>query len=106
MEPMTHLPRRPLRGPDVAKLDSDDRLDVVPYGGVPDGDEVAVYAIKLAVGSAAYALGYDDARGRWQQLASVDAADIAVADAELDAVLDEWVQEQYGGRFEVTRNVV
>jgi hypothetical protein len=31
----------------------------------------------------------------------VDAGDLAAADSQLDAVLDEWVQDSYGSQFEV-----
>ena len=31
------------------------------------------------------------------------AGDLAVADSQLDAVLDDWVQDNYGGRFEVLK---
>lgn len=35
----------------------------------------------------------------------MDAGDLAAADSQLDAVLDDWVQDNYGGRFEVLKTV-
>lgn len=103
MDAMAHLPARPLEPRDVAALDSDDRLTVVPYGGVPSGGDVDIYAVKLAVGDTAHALGFDEVLGRWRRLATV--ADVALADADdrLDPVLDDWVQDRYGGRFAVSK---
>lgn len=105
MKPITRLPGRPLSQQDVVALGASDRLQVAPYGGIPDGDEVEVYALKLATGGTAHALGFDESRGRWQQLASVDAGNLDVADRKLDAVLDDWVLETYGGQFEVLKTV-
>jgi hypothetical protein len=102
MRTVKHLPRRPLRMQDVQNLD-DDSLQLVPYGGVPEGDDVQIYAVKLAVGNTAFALGFDAERTQWRQLASVDATELAAADRQLDAVLDGWVQEKYGGEFEVLK---
>jgi hypothetical protein len=101
MTVITRLPDRPLSVRDVAALDDDDRLSVVPYGGVPAGDELQLYALKLAVDGTAYALVFEDSRGKWLNLASTDATDPAAADTRLDAVLDEWVRGSYGGEFEL-----
>jgi hypothetical protein len=89
---------------DVQQLD-DESLQLVPYGGVPEGDDVLVYAVKLAVGNTAFALGFDDGRAQWRQLASADATDLAAADRQLDIVLDGWVQEEYGGEFELLKTL-
>lgn len=104
MRTVKHLPRRPLRMQDVQQLD-DDGLELVPYGGVPEGDDVLVYAVKVAVGNSAFALGFDESRGAWRQLASADATDLRAADRQLDLVLDGWVQHNYGGQFEVLKTV-
>jgi hypothetical protein len=104
MHTVKQLPRRPLRMQDVQTLDGDS-LQLVPYGGVPEGDDVLVYAVKMAVGNTAFALGFDERRGQWRQLASVDATDLRAADRQLDVVLDGWVQEEYGGEFELLRAV-
>jgi hypothetical protein len=105
MSAITRLPGRPLRGQDIAALDNDDQLQVVPYGGIPEGEDVQIYALKIAVGETAHALGFDDARNQWEQLATVDASDLAAADSQLEAVLDDWVQDNYAGRFEVLKTV-
>jgi hypothetical protein len=89
---------------DVQQLD-DERLQLVPYGGVPEGDDVQIYAVKLAVGNTAFALGFDETRGQWRQLASADATDLQAADRQLDVVLDGWVQEEYGGEFELLKTL-
>lgn len=102
MKTITRLPSRPLRQPDIAALDGD-QFRIVPYGGTFDSDEVRVYAVKIAANGTAHALGFDDSLERWRHLASVDAVDLAAADSRLDAVLDEWVQDNYGERFEVLK---
>ncbi|MFB6169647.1 MAG: hypothetical protein ABEJ06_00725 [Haloarculaceae archaeon] len=104
MGTITRLPSRPLRGPDIAEL-TDGGLRAVPYGGVPGEEEVRIYAIKVAAGETAHALGFDDEREQWNRLLSVDAGDLAAADRQLDTVLDEWVQEQYGDEFEVLKQL-
>lgn len=101
MRPVTHLPSKPLEWREITVLNDTDRLWIVPYGGIPEGDGVQVYAIKIATGDAAHALGFDEARSQWQRIASVEATDLAAADNRLNAVLDEWVKENYGGRFEL-----
>lgn len=102
MRTITQLPGRPLRRQDLAALD-DDRVQVSPYGGIVEDEEVRIYAIKLATDDTAHALGFEDSREQWQQLTSVDASDLVAADSQLDAVLDDWVQETYSGRFEVLK---
>lgn len=102
MSTITQLPSRPLRRRDITSLD-DDRLQVAPYGGIPEGDGFRFYALKIAIDDTAYALGFDDSLGQWQHLASVDAVDLGAADSQLDPVLDDWVQDRYGGRFEVLK---
>lgn len=102
MRTITHLPGRPLREQDLAAL-TDDRFQVSPYGGIVGEDGIRIYALKIATGDTAYALGFEDSRGQWEQLASVDAGDLAAADSQLDAVLDDWVQDNYGGRFQVLK---
>jgi hypothetical protein len=104
MRTVKQLPRRPLRMQDVQQLDGDS-LQLVPYGGVPEGDDLLVYAVKLAVGNTAFALGFDQRRGQWRQLASADATDLRAADQQLDVVLDGWVQEEYGGEFELLKTL-
>jgi hypothetical protein len=103
MTSLTQLPGRPLGLDDVAALNVETPLRVVPYGGVPGDDEVSIYAVKALTEKSAHALGFDESRGRWQRLASVTAADLAAADSRLDDVLDKWVQDQYGARFDVLR---
>jgi hypothetical protein len=34
---------------------------------------------------------------------SLKAGDLAAADDQLDAVLDEWVQDSYGSQFEILK---
>jgi hypothetical protein len=99
MRTITRLPSRPLRREDIVALD--DELQAVPYGGIPEAEEVQVYAFKMATKDTAYALGFDDDLEQWQHLATADASDLDAADEQLDAVLDDWVQDNYGGRFEV-----
>jgi hypothetical protein len=84
-------------------LDDDDRLQVVPYGGIPENEGIRIYAIKIASDSVAHAIGFSKAKQQWQQLTSVDADDLAAADSQLDTVLDEWVQDNYGTRFDVLK---
>jgi len=105
MTSLTHLPSRPLRPEDTAALDEDDRLRVVPYGGVPERDEVRIYAVKIATGETAHALGFDDSREQWQRLASIETDDLTAADEQLDSVLDEWVQDRYDGKFDVFKTL-
>jgi hypothetical protein len=102
MRTITRLPSRPLRRQDVAALD-DDRIQVSPYGGIVGEGGIRIYTIKITTSDTAHALGFDDSREQWKHLASVDAGDLAVADSQLDAVLDDWVQDNYGGRFEVLK---
>jgi hypothetical protein len=104
MHTVKQLPRRPLRMQDVQRLD-DESLQLVPYGGVPEDDDVQIYAVKLAVGNTAFALGFDQRRGQWRQLAAADATDLRAADQRLDVVLDGWVQEEYGGEFELLKTI-
>lgn len=104
MRTITRLPSRPLQPQDIATLD-EEQVQVAPYGGIPNEGEVHIYAIKFASGDTAHALGFDDSLERWRHLASVDAMDLAAADSELDAVLDDWVQDNYGGRFEILKSV-
>ena len=103
MSTITQLPSRPLRRQEIAALDGE-QLRVVPYGGIAEEDGIHIYAIKIASGDTAYALGFDDSPDQWRQLASADAGDLATADSQLDAVLDDWVQDHYGGRFEVLKS--
>lgn len=103
MNAITKLPGRPLSQREITALDDGSRLDIVPYGGVPVDGEVEVYALKLAVSGVAHALGYDEDREQWRHLGSVDASDLAAADRQLDPVLDDWVQESYGRRFQVLK---
>ena len=105
MTSLTQLPGRPLGLDDVAALNVETALRVVPYGGVPGDDEVSIYAVKVKVSTekSAHALGFDESRGRWQRLASVTAADLAAADNRLDDVLDKWVQDRYGAHFDVLK---
>ena len=70
--------------------------------GIVGEYKIRIYAIKIATSDTAHALGFDDSREQWQHLASVDAGDLA-ADSQLDAVLDDWVQDNYGRRFEVLK---
>ncbi len=105
MRPITRLPDRPLRPQELAELNAVDSVHVTPYGGVPSNEEVRVYAIKLATDETAYALGFDDAQEQWRSLASADASDLGDADRKLDATLDEWAQNRYGGRFEVLKAI-
>jgi hypothetical protein len=102
MRTITRLPSRPLRRRDVAALD-DDRFQVSTYGGIVEEAEIRIYAIKIAAGDTASALCFDDSREQWKHLASVDAGDLAAADEQLDAAIDDWVQDNYGGRFEVLK---
>jgi hypothetical protein len=102
MSTITRLPNRPLRPREVTDLDGD-VLRVVPYGGIPESGEVRVYALKMADGDRAHALGFEDDHDRWRHLATVDADGLPAADAELESILDEWVQERYGGRFEILK---
>jgi hypothetical protein len=104
MRTITRLPSRPLRRRDVAALD-DNRFQVSPYGGIVKEDEIRIYAIKIATSDTAHALGFDDSQEQWQHLTSMDAADLAAADSQLDAVLDDWVKERYGTRLEVLKTV-
>ena len=100
MNPIRSFPNRPLQPEDIATLDNDSRLTVAPYGGIPAQNEI--YAVKIAAGGRAYAFAFDS-HGGWQQLAAFDAEDLAAADRQLDVVLDEWIRERYGGRFEVLK---
>ncbi|MFC6953355.1 hypothetical protein [Halorubellus litoreus] len=102
MKRITQLPRRPLLSDELVALD--DRLvSAVPYGGITDNDEVRFYAIKIATTTGAHALGYDDAEGHWQHLASTDSTDLDAADSQLDVVLDDWVQSTYTRQFDVVK---
>lgn len=101
MRKITRLPSRPLRRADIVALD--DQLQAVPYGGIPGESEIQIYALKMATGDAAYALGFDDSRDQWHHLATADASDLDTADEQLDAVLDDWVEDNYGGQFEVLK---
>lgn len=103
MKTVTRLPNRPLRGEDMVALG--DQLQAVPYGGIPEEDEIQIYALKMATDEAAYALGFDDSRDQWHHLATAEASDLDAADEQLDAVLDDWVEENYGGQFEVLKPV-
>jgi hypothetical protein len=105
MDTIANLPSRPLRERDIAPLCADDRLDAVPYGGIPDADSIRICAIKVATDDTAHALGVDDSDGRWTRLASVDADDLVAADRRLDTALDEWVQTVYGGEFRVLKSI-
>jgi hypothetical protein len=40
----------------------DDQLQVVPYGSITEKVEVRIYAVKIATGDTANALGFDDTR--------------------------------------------
>ena len=102
MRTITRLPSRPLRRQDISALD-DDRFQASPSRGIVGEDEIRIYAIEIATDDTARALGFDDSREQWQHLASVDAGDLAAADSQLDAVLDEWVQDSYGSQFEVLK---
>lgn len=102
MKPITKLPSRPLRPPDLAVLE-DEQIEVVPYGGVPAKNDMGIYALKLLVGETAHALGYDDQKAEWQHLAISDGTKLAAADRRLDAVLDDWVQDIYGDQFQVLK---
>lgn len=104
MRTITRLPSRPLQRQDVAALD-DELFQVSPYGGIAEEDEIRICAIKIATTDTAHALGFDDSREQWQHLTSVDAGDLVAADSQLDAVLDDLVRDNYGGRFEVLRTV-
>ena len=104
MRPITSLPTRPLGQEDIATLDEQD-VQIAPYGGIPGKSEVEIYAIKLQTGGTAHALGFDDTHEQWRLLASTDASDIETADSRLDEAIDEWVQETYGGQFDVLKTV-
>jgi hypothetical protein len=105
MDTIAHLPSRPLREREIAALCADERLDAVPYGGIPEADAIRIYAIKVATDDTAHALGFDDSDGRWTRLESVAAADLVAADRRLDAAIDEWVQTVYGGEFRVLKSI-
>lgn len=102
MNSITKLPNRPLRQREIGVLD-DEGLDIVPYGGVPEGGDMDVYAVKLASNDTAHALVYDDDYGQWRHLASTDATDLADADSQLDPALDDWIGANYSGQFEVLK---
>jgi len=102
MKEITRLPNRPLRRADIAALD--DQIQAVPYGGIPEAEEVQIYAFKIATEDTAYALGFDDDLELWQHLATVDASDLNAADEQLDAVLDDWVQDNYGEQFDLLKS--
>jgi hypothetical protein len=102
MKAITRLPSRPLREQEVTKLDGE-TVHVVPYGGIAGQDGVRIYALKMATGAGAYALGFDDTQDRWKRLSSVTASDLSSADSELDATLDDWVTDTYGRRFDVLK---
>ncbi|WP_323676419.1 hypothetical protein [Halorubellus sp. PRR65] len=104
MRPITSLPTRPLGQQDIATLD-EQGVRIAPYGGIPAGGEVDIYAVKMQTGGTAHALGFDDTQEQWRLLASTDASDLETADSQLDEVLDEWVQERYGGQFDVLKTV-
>lgn len=104
MSSITQLPDRPLRQGEIASID-EQGLNIVPYGGIPADGGVEIYAMKMASTDTAYALVFDDGRAQWRRLASTDATDLAAADSQLDAVIDDWVQGNYGGRFEVLKTV-
>lgn len=104
MNTVTRLPNRPLRRKDIVALDGDS-LQIAPYGGIPEGKEIQIYAVKLATDDTAHALGYDESSGQWRHLASVAAEDLAAADSQLDVVFDDWVQDTYGDRFDVFKTV-
>jgi len=104
MRPITSLPIRPLEEHDIVTLD-DQGVQIAPYGGIPTGSEVEIYAVKLQTGGTAHALGFDDAQDQWRLLASTDASDLETADSRLDDALDEWVQETYGGQFDVLKTI-
>jgi hypothetical protein len=105
MGTVTHLPSRPLTWQDIAAIDESDRLQAVPYGGIPGDEQIRIYAVKIATGNTAYALGFDETREQWQRLASADAENVQAADRRLDAVLEEWVRDSYGGQFEVLESI-
>jgi hypothetical protein len=102
MNSITKLPNRPLRQREIDVLD-EEGLQIVPYGGVPEGSEVEVYAVKLASNDTAHALVYDDDNEQWRHLASTDASDLSDADSRLDLALDDWIGNHYSGRFEVLK---
>ena len=104
MRTITHLPTRPLGQQDIATLD-EQGMKIAPYGGIPAEKELEVYAVKMATDEGAHALGFDDEAGQWRLIATTDASDLETADSQLNDVLDEWVQERYGGQFEVLKTV-
>lgn len=103
MSAVKHLPQRPLGEDDVGTLAGDDRFEVAPYGGVRTEAGFEIYALKLAAGERAYALGFDGETETWRQIAAVETTALAEADEQLDPMLDQWVLEQYGDRFEVLK---
>lgn len=104
MRTFTHLPTRPLGRQDIATLD-EQGMQIAPYGGIPTESEVEIYAVKIATDETAHALGFDDTQEQWRLLTSTDASNLETADNRLDDVLDEWVQERYGGQFEILKTV-
>lgn len=102
---IAHLPRRPVGPRDLQKLNDSGGIQVVPYGGTQEDGEMQIYALKLATDSTAYALGFDESSRSWQQLSSVETANLVEAERYLDEALDEWVLAVYGDRFEVLKSV-
>ncbi|WP_411964879.1 hypothetical protein [Haloferax sp. YSMS24] len=104
MRSVAHLPRRPVRQTDIQQL-NESGLHVVPYGGVEEDGEMRIYAVKLATDSTAHALGFDESARTWQQISTVEAANLTETEQYLDEALDEWVLAQYGDRFQVMKSV-
>lgn len=99
MNKVTRLPNRPLRRNNLVALE-EDSLKIAPSGDNPDGENIQIYAVKLATDDTAHALGYDDSSEQWLHLGSVAAKGLVAAYGQLDAAFDDWVQETYGGRFD------
>ena len=105
MSATEYLPRRPLERGELRALASHDQLDVVPYGGVRDGTALEIYALKIATDHDAHALGFEVSTEEWRQLSTVETTDLAEADEQLDPVLDGWILDRYGDRFDVLKTV-
>jgi len=105
MSAIEHLPRRPLERSELRALATHDRLDIVPYGGVHDGTTLEIYALKIATDRSAHALGFDVSTDEWRQLSTVETTDLAEADEQLDPVLDGWILDRYGDRFDVLKTI-
>jgi hypothetical protein len=101
MTTVAHLPSRPLTWQDLVAIDEHDRLQAVPYGGVPVEEHIRIYAVKIATEDTAHALGFDESREEWREVAAVGVGDVNAADRRLDAALDDWVDDSYGGHVDI-----